>query len=785
MKKQRKFMSLLFLFLIIGNLVVTDTSFIVNATGSNKVEDTIVLNNNNIVELKNKIETLKSDSLYEEDNSFKETIDFMEKEIFDLEKNLNNQKNKLEEGILLSDLIKTSFIDKKDIYDTYFTDDELITITTIKDIIYLEFNEELNDYEKKTLLTKIEIENALYNIYLLEIENEIKSYLDNFDTRKTNLINLYNEVIELKEQKVLYLTNELKEIENFYEEEILLNNVPNMIVNSFDIRDLIESDIDKLEEIVSCFKIDDITDKKENINLIYERTMDNIDIFYLNNKNYIENGLKEKIESFDKFLTNINVRLSEKVNLDDYINEEIDNFIDLVDSELIDILDSIIKEEENYDNLIKDINLYLERKPSDKESIENLLTNIKALRVYLNKEKALVITNLIIDNSNLEDEDIVDVLLNFTYFPIDEEQKAKLEDAKLSFYNLALKDNTYYNMYILQNNLILEDVKELLLKQDFIDNLDYGIYKFEVLDSDNITNDGKVIIYDRNENLLKEYNIVIKGDINNDNIFDDKDIELLNEELLKDPLTDYLKLDYNNDNLIDIYDLVLMKNRLEDKDEIEETKESTFELSEISKDNKTCYNITLKTDGVVSGFSFDLSVSDNLKFDSIINNELNININDINNKVIGVGNFKDGDSFTLCFIEDLSTSNTKVFSLSNNKFIYDNLNTKEIDNLQLITVKVVEEVKNNETKVTYLNNYREEQKTEEVKQEENINKEENKVEEKQEKTDEKKVAITNVIKIIIIVLLGAVIVYFLNKKDNDEDSDKNDFLSDDKEADSK
>ncbi len=50
---------------------------------------------------------------------------------------------------------------------------------------------------------------------------------------------------------------------------------------------------------------------------------------------------------------------------------------------------------------------------------------------------------------------------------------------------------------------------------------------------------------------------------------------------------DYLKLDYNNDNLIDIYDLVLMKNRLEDKDEIEETKESTFELSEISKDNKT------------------------------------------------------------------------------------------------------------------------------------------------------------------------------------------------------
>ena len=41
MKKQRKFMSLLFLFLIIGNLVVTDTSFIVNATGSNKVEDII------------------------------------------------------------------------------------------------------------------------------------------------------------------------------------------------------------------------------------------------------------------------------------------------------------------------------------------------------------------------------------------------------------------------------------------------------------------------------------------------------------------------------------------------------------------------------------------------------------------------------------------------------------------------------------------------------------------------------------------------------------------------
>ncbi len=780
MKKQRKFMSILFLFLIVGNLVVTNTSFIVNATGSNKVEDTIVLNNNNITYLKNKIETLKLDSLYEEDNSFKETLDFMEKEVLDLEKKLNNKKNILEEGILLSDLIKTSFIDKKDIYDTYFTDDELITITTIKDVTYLEFNEELNDYEEKTLLTKEEIENALYNNYLLEIENEIKSYLDNFDTRKTNLINLYNEVIELKEQKVLDLTNELKEIENFYEEEILLNNVPNMIVNSLDIRDLIESDIDKLEEIVSYFTIDEITDKKENINLIYGKTMDNINTFYLNNKNYIENGLKEKIESFDETLTNINVSLSTKVNLDDYKNEEIDKFIDLVDSELIEVLDSIIKEEENYDNLIKDINLYLERKPSDKEEIEKLLTNINALRVYINKEKALVITNLIIENSDLEDEDVVDVLLEFIDFPIEEDQKNKLEEAKLSFYNLTLKDNTNYDMSLVLDNLILEDIKETLLKQDFIDNLDYGDYIFEVLDSDNITNDGKVIIYDRDDKLLKEYNIVIKGDINNDNIFDEKDVSLLNEKLLKEKLTDYVRLDYNGDKLIDIYDLVLMKNRLEEQKDIEETKESTFELSEISKDNKTCYNITLKTDGVVSGFGFDLSVSDNLNFDSIINNELNININE--NKVIGLGNFKDGDSFTLCFVEDLSISNTKVFSLSNIKFIYDNLNTKEIDNLQLVTVKVVEEVKK-ENKVTYLNNYKEEQKTEEVKQEENINKEENKEEVKQETKDEKELAITNVIKIIIIVLLGAVIVYFLNKKDNDEE--EKDFLSDDKEEKSK
>lgn len=784
MKKQRKFMSLLFLFLIIGNLVVTNTSFIVNATESNKVEDTIVLNNNNIVELKNKIETLKSDSLYEEDNSFKETLDFMEKEVFDLEKNLNNIKNNLEEGILLSDLIKTSFIDKKDIYDTYFTNDELITITTIKDITYLEFNEELNDYEEKTFLTKEEIENALYNNYLLEIENEIKSYLDNFDIRKTNLINSYNSVIELKNEKVLDLTSKLEEIKSFYESEILLNNVPNMIVDSVDVRILFENSIAELENETSCFTISDIDVKKQNIDSIYKEAINNINVFYLNNKNYLENGLKEKIVNFDETLTKINVSLSEKVNLDDYINEKVENFINLVDDDFIDILDSIIKEEENYNNLVNDINLYLERKPSDKESIENLLININNLRTYLNSEKALNVTSLIIDNSNLEDEDVVDVLLKFTYFPIDEEQKTKLADAKLSFYNLTLKDNTYYNMYILQNSLILEDVKELLLKQDFIDNLDYGDYKFEVLDSDNITNDGKVIIYDRNENLLKEYNIVIKGDINNDNIFDEKDIELLNEELLKEPLTDYLKLDYNNDNLIDIYDLVIMKNKLKDKDEIEETTESNIEIDSTSKDEKTCYNITLKTDGVVSGFSFDLSVSDNLKFDSIITNGLNININYLNNKIIGIGDFKNDDNFALCFIEDLSTSNTKVFSLSNIKFIYDNLNTKEIDNLQLITVKVVEESKK-ENKVTYLNNYKEEQKTEEVKHDENINKEENKTEAKQEKTDEKEVAITNVIKIIIIVLLGAVIVYFLNKKDNDEDSDKNDFLSEDKEADSK
>ena len=189
MKKRRKFISILFLFLIMGNFIIGNMTTIVNATGTNLVEDEITENLSNISTIKNKINELKLDPLYLTDNALSETVKYMEKEILILESELETKKNILEKGILLKDLIDDSFVDKKTIYETFFINDEtVITPTEINDIKYMEYNEELDINEEKTLLTKEEIANALYNTYLKVTDEKITGYLSVFDTTKESYI---------------------------------------------------------------------------------------------------------------------------------------------------------------------------------------------------------------------------------------------------------------------------------------------------------------------------------------------------------------------------------------------------------------------------------------------------------------------------------------------------------------------------------------------------------------------------------------------------------------------
>ena len=780
MKEKRKFISILFLFLIMVNFLIGNVGIIVNANGTNLIEDEITENLSNILALKNKINELKLDPLYLTDKALYEVTNYMEEEVLFLENELNSKKIVLEEGILLKDLIESSFTDKKIIYDTYFVNDETKIIPIeINDIKYMEYNVGLGINEEKTLLTKDEIVNALYNTYLKTKDEKITGYLSVFDTTKESYINTYNGVKTNKDNKVSELETKKLEISAFYGAEVLNGNTPNMVVADIDIRTYIENSINYLNEEVTSYSFKEMVEKTNNLDTIYDDALDKINIFYLNNKSYTENGLKEKIENFNTSINEINNDLAQEIVIDDYKNEDITKLLEAVDNEFITVLKEIINQEETYEKLEEEINIYLDRKSSDKVEIDLLLENINNLRTYLNKDKALKVIELIINNEDLTSEDNVDLLLNLNEV-LSSELKEKLGEAKLSFYELKLKDNILYNMEIVDDSIVLSYIKENLLKIDFINNLDYGTFKFEVIDEDNITNAGKVILYDRSDSLLKEYTIIIKGDINKDNIFDIKDLSEFEENLIKEELKDFVRLDLNNDKKINIYDVVIMKNLLETQQEISNATESNFKITERKCETGICYDVEIITNGVVKGFEFDLSASDNLTFEKLENNDLNINLNKDNTKVYGIGEFINGDNFTLCYKKDLSVSNTKVVGLNNVKFIYDNLNTNEVENIKIVTVEVEEKESSNVVnKTTPTYTYVEEPIVEEVIKEETIEEEQH-IEEKEDEeelaNEDNEVAVANVIKIIVIVLLGAVIIYFLNKKDNEDEE----FLKNDK-----
>ena len=339
MKERRRFISILFLFLIMGNFIIGNATTIVNAVGANLVEDEITENLSNISLLKNKINDLKLDSLYASDKALYEVTNYMEREVLLLEQELNEKKTILEEGILLKDIIENYFNDRKTIYETFFINDETKIIPTeINDIKYMEYNEGLGINEEKTLLTKEEVENALYNTYLKTTDEKITGYLSVFDTTKESYINTYNGVKTNKDNKVSELEIKKLEITAFYDAEVLNGNTPNMVVADTDIRDYIENSINNLNEEVANYTFEEMAEKTNNLDTIYNDALDKINTFYLNNKSYKENGLKEKIENFNISLNEINNDLAQEIVVDDYKNEDVSKLLEAVDDEFITVL---------------------------------------------------------------------------------------------------------------------------------------------------------------------------------------------------------------------------------------------------------------------------------------------------------------------------------------------------------------------------------------------------------------------------------------------------------------
>ena len=356
---------------------------------------------------------------------------------------------------------------------------------------------------------------------------------------------------------------------------------------------------------------------------------------------------------------------------------------------------------------------------------------------------------------------------------ITNEIKERIYTIKLSFYdmNIENEDITFEikGKYFIIDTLI-EITKEVLEQNIIYRNL------YEIDD------DGKfeISIYDKNNVLIRTYEIIIRGDLNNDFILDNSDINLFRDKLLKnDELdeVDLFKLDFNGDLEVDFEDLMIANNKVNGS-EVDVTTTANYVITTTKEDNKIYYTITLKTDNVVTGILFDINISNNLDFDSITYLNDKLKVNDITNptRIIGLEDFiNDERLITLCYEdtkdmeEDSIFSMVDVISYLSNK---EKINIKEISNVIPKKVVNVELPKEEEAKVIYIDNSINDDSNNssnnpsktpanDNRQDDNKNIEDNKENEEN--------LLPSILKIALIVLLGTLIVYFMNRNEKEEE----------------
>lgn len=748
MKKTKKIITILMLISMISSFL---SPLCVSALTSGDVYNYITNTKTTYNNLKTKLEVSKNETKYIDDETFKFAIDLIEKNVENDNNTLNENELLLDNKVSLKSFIETYFNEKLEEYNLNFSSDILLDVNILEDIKYTK------DEVEYTLLTKDEISNVLINNYFKTLNDNIVAYNSFYNDKITEYETVYNNLKTKKENTILYINNLINDSKTYKDNELLLGNNPNMEVDNEDVITLLKEKISYLESIVFTIdnykqldsKIDDI---KNDANRIYNT-------FKSNNKDYIALGL-------DVLLNDLN----NKYNLVDTTIDKT-NYYNLNN---ISVLKDVVDNENNLVLLNAKIEAYLERRPSDTTTINTLLSNINEKRNELNKELAIKYLEEMIDNNDLTEEDNIDKLyelLPLTY--INKEIKERIYTIKLSFYdiNIESEDITFEikEKYFIIDTLI-KITKEVLEQNIIYRNL------FEIDD------DGKfeISIYDKNNVLIRTYEIIIRGDLNNDFILDNSDINLFRDKLLKnDELdeVDLFKLDFNGDLEVDFEDLMIANNKVNGS-EVDVTTTANYVITTTKEDNKIYYTITLKTDNVVTGILFDINISNNLDFDSITYLNDKLKVNDITNptRIIGLEDFiNDERLITLCYEdtkdmeEDSIFSMVDVISYLSNK---EKINIKEISNVIPKKVVNVELPKEEEAKVIYVDNSINDDSNNssnnpsktpanDNRQDDNKNIEDNKENEEN--------LLPSILKIALIVLLGTLIVYFMNRNEKEEE----------------
>ena len=763
--KNKKLFTILVLFTMLCNIF---SPFITIVKAQEiTINDYINSLNNSINLINTKLE-LSKNSISSTDIAYESALITIESDISNFNNKINNLNDEIS-NINLSDLVKESE-ELNNKYNNYLSKgckDKKLNINNIEDIncSYEENGIIINN----NFIGKNEIINQINIKYINPLKEEIINYNNNYDNKINEYKQIFNNYFN-NEYNTILQTNEqtYNKIKNF----IINNQTNGNKTNELEVFNSIEEDLNKIKNYKTACNINEINNIKNNINLLTTSINNKSTIFYNENKNYIELGLNTKItnltnkyndliNSYKNWLNNKNIDINNITN---------DKMISNIDNDFTNLFTKTVDITNEYNSLINEINTYLERMPSDKETLDNLMQDLNTINTKLNTNIIFTYIENLIEQSDLPDEDTVDRLMFVKLFNIKESIKEKLINKKNSFYTFSINNYDYKianDKIIIYNNLTIPTDLEnsILYNQTFrIEN--------------NI-----LYLNDRNNNFLNEYKIMLSGDLNKDDVLDEKDLDLLHQLILKEKEEEQLLLsDLNKDGVIDITDLGLLNNLINPSQD--NTTQTSYKVIKSIKNNTITYNIYLKSNGKINGFSYRVKTSKDLTLNKIVTNNKVLIKDDL---VIGYGTFNDGDLLlSIVYSKNDVKEDYTTFEIYDGKITFNN--SYKDSNYKDVVKNIKEETTPTKTN-NVINNSNNNVVVQELiteKQEIKKEKEESKEGKKKsvtisdlEDTNKDKIEWKNIIKVIVIVLLGALIIYFLSKEDNNEKNtdNKNNILN--------
>lgn len=763
--KNKKLFTILVLFTMLCNIF---SPFITIVKAQEiTINDYINSLNNSINLINTKLE-LSKNSIPSTDIAYESALMTIESDISNFNNKINNLNDEIS-NINLSDLVKESE-ELNNKYNNYLSKgckDKKLNINNIEDIncSYEENGIIINN----NFIGKNEIINQINIKYINPLKEEITNYNNNYDNKINEYKQIFNNYFN-NEYNTILQTNEqtYNKIKN-----IIINNQTNgNKTNESEVFNAIEEDLNKIKNYKTACNINEINNIKNNINSLTTSINNKSTIFYNENKNYIELGLNTKItnltnkyndliNSYKNWLNNKNIDINNITN--DQMISNIDNAFTNLFTKTVDITNE-------YNSLINEINTYLERMPSDKETLDNLMQDLNTINTKLNTNIIFTYIENLIEQSDLPDEDTVDRLMFVKLFNIKESIKEKLINKKNSFYTFSINN---YDYKIANDKIIIYN--NLTIPTDLENSILYNqTFKIE----NNI-----LYLNDRNNNFLNEYKIMLSGDLNKDDVLDEKDLDLLHQLILKEKEEEQLLLsDLNNDGVIDIIDLGLLNNLINPNQD--NTTETSYKIIKSIKNNTITYSIYLKSNGKINGFSYRVKTSKDLTLNKIVTNNKVLIKDDL---VIGYGTFNDGDLLlSIVYDKNDIKEDYTIFEIYNGKITFNNSykdsnykdvvkNTKE----ETTPTKTNNVINNNSNNVVVQELITEKQEIKKEKEESKEGKKKSVTISDLEDTNKDKIEWKNIIKVIVIVLLGALIIYFLSKEDNNEKNtdNKNNILN--------